>query len=161
MKPFSVCPNCGNPSFDVDYETVKHFIESSIGDNSKWGLCSNPSCDAVYHSSNNIVYYKKNLSIPIWFKSIEKSVPICYCSDITREEIENSVRDGSKTIDDVQNSTKKNITGNCKIMNPTGRCCRNAFLYTIKTVIDKNCFVSQEEGKKCCCGNDRPSPNKA
>lgn len=59
-------------------------------------------------------------------------VPICYCSNLTEIEKFNAVRNGCKSIDDVQEYTDKNITGKCKTENPLGKCFRNVFLKAIE-----------------------------
>lgn len=146
MKPFLVCPVCGNPSLDVEFETVKQFLTSIDESKFNWGLCTNPICDVSYHSPKQI-YYNNDLNVQIWFKSDKKNVPICYCSNLTKEEIEFAVQNGKNSIDEVQEYTNKKITGNCKKMNPTGRCCRNAFIYTIKNKSE----IKENSIKECCC----------
>ena len=60
---------------------------------------------------------------------------ICYCSDITRGEIKNAVKSGCRTIADVRKHTNKNITGQCREKNPSGKCCENVFWNEIKKAI--------------------------
>lgn len=31
MRPFKVCPKCGNPSLDVEIETVRNLVKSIRG----------------------------------------------------------------------------------------------------------------------------------
>ena len=60
---------------------------------------------------------------------------ICYCSELTRGEIKNAVKNGHQTIADVRKYTGKNITGQCAEKNPSGKCCGNEFLREIKKAI--------------------------
>jgi bacterioferritin-associated ferredoxin len=150
MRPFKVCPKCGNPSLDVEIETVRNLVKSIIGNNENWGLCTNPNCNVSYHSLTE-VYYNEELKTKLWYKSNDKDVPICYCSNITREEIEFSVKKGLNTIAEIQKFTKKNITGKCREMNPTGRCCRNAFVFTIENIINSKANENKGSNNCCCC----------
>ena len=52
---------------------------------------------------------------------------ICYCSDLTRGEMKNAVKNGCRTIGDVRKYTNKNITGQCAEKNPSGTCCHKVF----------------------------------
>lgn len=57
---------------------------------------------------------------------------ICYCSDLSRGEIKNAVKNGCRTIFDVRKYTDKMITGQCAEKNPSGMCCGKEFMREIK-----------------------------
>jgi hypothetical protein len=140
MEIIQICPQCGFLAIRVTENTVRFNIIDSkkemISTPSKWSVCSNPICDCTYFSKS-IIFKTSDLIVSLFFKDLSDKVPICYCSNLTRGEIQNAVKNGCKTIDDVQNYTKKNITGFCEERNPLGKCCRNVFLKTISdTVID-------------------------
>lgn len=61
---------------------------------------------------------------------------ICYCSKISRSEINFAVNNGAKTINDVRNFLDKNITGNCKTAHPLGICCHKEFLSVIDSMVN-------------------------
>ena len=134
MEIIQICPECGNPGISVPETAVKHnlIISAStvINSNIKWSICSNPDCNCSYFSKDH-KFKNTDLIKPLWFKDKGESVPICYCSDLSRGEIRNAVKKGCKTIDAVQKYTNKNITGLCEQRNPLGKCCRNVFLKTI------------------------------
>ena len=67
---------------------------------------------------------------------------ICYCSDLTRGEIKNAVKNDCCTIADIRKYTNKNITGQCAQKNPSGKCCGNVFLNEIKKamLVKPRCF---------------------
>jgi hypothetical protein len=138
MEIIQICPVCGLPAIKVNVEAVKFNIADSkkhlVDISTKWSICSNPKCDCSYFSKH-ITFNTSDLTIPLFFKDDTDSVPICYCSNLTRGEIKNAVKSGCKRIDEVQNFTKKNITGFCKERNPLGKCCRNVFLKTISDSI--------------------------
>ena len=135
MDIIEVCPSCGGLGIEVGSITVKSLLKddlkSEIEIGEKWYICSSENCDTVYFS-NGKNYSKDDVRVLIWFKEHTDEVPICYCSNLTEKEIFNAIKDGCKTIDDVQGYTGKNITGKCKTENPLGKCCRNVFLKAIE-----------------------------
>jgi len=135
MEIIEICPLCSNVGIKIEEVTLKSMItenmKKEIIPDSEYYICSNPNCTVSYFCENN--YFTVNdIKVSIWFKDSGLDVPICYCSNLTRGEIINAVKNGCKTIDEVQEYTGKNITGKCVIKNPLGKCCRNVFLKTIE-----------------------------
>ncbi|MGE5457573.1 MAG: (2Fe-2S)-binding protein [Methanococcaceae archaeon] len=134
MEIIQVCPLCGLPSAEVNIEAVKHNVneskQASLSSENKWHVCINPRCCCSYFS-RYVQFSITDLIVPLFFKDDSGNVPICYCSNLTRGEIKNAVKNGCKNIDDVRNFTGKNITGFCHERNPMGKCCRKVFLKTI------------------------------
>ena len=134
MEIIQICPLCGLPTVAVNTEAVKFNIiepkKDMVDLKKKWSICVNPDCDCTYFSKHT-VFRTADLIVPLFFKDNSDNVPVCYCSNLTRGEIKNAVNNGCKSIDDVQNFTKKDITGLCEERNPLGKCCRNVFLKTI------------------------------
>lgn len=151
MEIIQLCPKCGFPAISVNEKAVRFNVIDSlkpmIEPNLKWSICNNPLCDCSYFSKKHN-FKTTDLIKPLFFKDNSDNVPICYCSDLTRGEINNAVKKGKRTIDEVQEFTQKDITGHCEERNPLGKCCRNVFLKTISDSID-NGF--QPEYKKCDC----------
>lgn len=48
---------------------------------------------------------------------------ICYCNQVTEQEIINSIIKGNDTMDKIRKDTGACINGNCKVNNPSGKCC--------------------------------------
>lgn len=134
MEIIQICPKCGQPAISVNYKTVEYNLidtaKLNIESNLKWNICINQNCDCSYFS-NKQIFKITDLIKPLFFKDNSDNVPICYCSDLTRGEIQNAVKHGMRTIGDIQKYTQKNITGYCEVRNPLGNCCRNVFLRTI------------------------------
>lgn len=141
MEIIQICPVCCLPAVAVNAEAVKYNVIGSlqhlINLKIKWSICVNPACDCSYFSKTRN-FRTADLNVPLFFKDKSDNVPICYCSDLTRGEIKNAVKNGCKSIDDVQNYTRKDITGMCKERNPLGKCCRNVFLKTISDAMNKD-----------------------
>jgi len=134
MEIIQICPKCGLPAIAVNVEAVSFNVNESskalVDVKNKWSVCVNPDCDCSYFSKR-LTFRTSDLIAPLFFKDDSDNVPICYCSNLTRGEIKNAVKNGSKSIDDVQKYTEKDITGLCQARNPLGKCCRNVFLKAI------------------------------
>jgi len=141
MEIIQICPKCGLPALAVNVEVVKYNVIESHQDsiilNNKWSVCVNPACDCTYFSKTKELN-TADLIVPLFFKDKSDNVPICYCSNLTRGEIKEAVRNGCRSIDNVQNYTKKDVTGMCEERNPLGKCCRNVFLRTISDSLNKD-----------------------
>lgn len=141
MEIIQICPECGLPAAAVNVEAVKYNVLESLQDSidlkNKWSVCINPACECSYFSKTKKVS-TKDLNVSLFFKDNSDNVPICYCSNLTRGEIKEAVKNGCKNIDDVQNYSKKDITGMCEERNPLGKCCRNVFLRTISDSLNKD-----------------------
>lgn len=61
-----------------------------------------------------------------------KNKTICYCADITENEIEKAVLFGASTIREVREFLSKFETDDCKNRNPSGKCCHILFSKIIK-----------------------------
>lgn len=59
---------------------------------------------------------------------------VCYCNQITRTEIEETINEKDHiTISEVKNILRDTITSNYAELNPTGKCCHASF----QAVIDE------------------------
>ena len=138
MKLIQICPDCGQPGVRVKADAVKfnivNFKLKNKDSGTKWNICINPGCECSYFSGKEI-FRTSDLRKPLFFKDNSDDVPICYCSDLSRGEIKDAVRNGCKTIKDVQKYTKKSMKGHCETRNPLGKCCRNVFLRTISSSV--------------------------
>jgi len=68
---------------------------------------------------------------------------ICYCKQVTKNEIESAIGDGAKTLKDIQEITGACTGNQCKELNPKGVCCSS----DINIMLPK-----QVKGCSCCCG---------
>jgi hypothetical protein len=141
MEIIQICPKCGLPAVEVNVEAVKfnviQSLQAMINVKNKWNVCVNPKCDCSYFSKTKELS-TADLNVSLFFKDKSDNMPICYCSNLTRGEIKEALKNGCKSIDDVQNYTKKNVTGICEERNPLGKCCRNVFLKTISDSLNKD-----------------------
>ena len=59
---------------------------------------------------------------------------ICYCSQVTKHEILQSIKGGAKTLQDIRKMTNACTIGNCKKLNPQKMCCSGDII----AIINKN-----------------------
>jgi hypothetical protein len=139
MEIIQICPECGFPAIEVAGKAVRFNLvdplKLMVNNRVKWSICINKECDCSYFSKNQL-FRTTDLIAPLFFKDLKDDVPVCYCSNLTRGEIMSAVKKGYRTIDEIQNYTKKSITGFCSERNPLGKCCRNVFLRTITDSYD-------------------------
>ena len=156
MEIIQICPQCGIPAISVNDNAVRYNLTDTsrkvMPENLKWSICINPNCTCTYFSKQQ-TFFIQDLQKPLFFKDSNDNVPICYCSDLTRGEIKDAVKAGCKSIDAVQNYTKKDITGYCEERNPLGKCCRNVF---IREILNSSCAGLPHPVRVCAQGLCHP-----
>jgi len=79
---------------------------------------------------------------------------ICYCIGVTESRIVQAIRDGARTLRDVQKATKACTGNQCKEKNPKGRCCSDDILAIIKRE------TGSAPSSKCSCCKGSPHPKR-
>jgi len=125
----TLCPKCGTQGKKVNLKTVKSLVKTGVKDSDSYRICLNSDCEVVYFNNpESIPYSTSDLKVQVWFKDLDDdSVPVCYCSNLTRGEIKEALVKGYTTVAEIRKYTGKNITGKCLTENPTGKCCHQAF----------------------------------
>ena len=123
------CPKCYQmgkkvASITVDYMVSEAFSEK-IADEETYYLCMSEDCNvAYYRASDGKVFYKEEVRLPIWFKKDANPKYICYCNQVTEEEIISGVLNhGAKNMKDIIKLTGAMKNGKCETKNPLGKCC--------------------------------------
>lgn len=101
----------------------------------------NAECNVVYFNPYlGISYNKQQVKVPIWFKKDADPKYICYCNQVTEQQIINAVfNDGAKDMKDIIRLTGAMKNGKCEINNPLGKCCSPFIQETInKALISKD-----------------------
>lgn len=76
------------------------------------------------------------MKIPIWYKKDANPKYICYCNQVTEEQIINAVlNEGAKDIKDIVMLTGAMKKGKCEINNPLGKCCSPIIQETINKAL--------------------------
>nr|WP_276717274.1 (2Fe-2S)-binding protein [Caloranaerobacter azorensis] len=136
-----MCPKCGKEGQYVENITVRNMIieckMKEIGE-SDYYICMNEVCDIAYYNKEGKMFTKKDVKVPIWFKIGTKPKYICYCNKVTEEQIEKAIiEDGARNVKEVIEFTGAMKNGQCKIKNPTGKCCYDVVKKTVDRILEK------------------------
>lgn len=104
--------------------TVGHQVQPAIeiGEQRHF-LCETPGCKVAYYTeSGESMICQDQLVNKIWFKDVPSPTPICYCANVTDEEIIHhvAVLQCCSTLDDIQRHTGANLGCECLTKNPAG-----------------------------------------
>ena len=121
--------------------TVRHFVNDDLVDQIKDGnyyICLNEICDVVYFNHDQgQVFNKHNIKIPIWFKKDANPKYICYCNNVTEQEIIDAiVEENAKNMKDIIRITGAMKNGECEIKNPLSKCCGSVIQKIIKETLE-------------------------
>lgn len=129
-----VCPRCGNTGKNVSKKTVESLLKEGKPSSRSYWLCLTPECSVAYYSPNGESWLQDQVRVPIGFKTGANPKYVCYCNEVTEQDIINAVLSKQAvTLAEAIKITGAMKNGNCKINNPSGICCSTAF----KEVFDK------------------------
>lgn len=132
MNVFDHCPKCKSIGMKIPTLTVSHHLGNDLEiQDGDWFICSGSTCQVAYFTGNTMLLLE-DLRSKLWFKDQAMNVPVCYCSNITREEIYRAVDEGCSNIKEVRHFLRKHKTGDCELKNPVGGCCHKVFQREIK-----------------------------
>ncbi len=99
-------------------------------------ICLNEDCDVVYFNQRNVIFGRQDIKIPIWYKKDADPKYICYCNQVTEQQIIDAVLvGGAKTIKDIIKITGAMKNAKCVINNPLGKCCSPVIQDTINKAL--------------------------
>ena len=120
----NLCPICGNSGQKVKNITVDHQLgnKNDIYEE-QFFICQTPECEVGYYTQKGKVIRQGQLINKIWFKkNISPPITICYCANVTEEEILYHVAEAQccSTLDDIKRHTGANTGCECITKNPAG-----------------------------------------
>jgi hypothetical protein len=91
------CPRCGSPGQPVSSETLQTYlsIEQRRSVSDPANFCPSPRCEVAYFDAFERIVLAVDLDRPIYPKNPD--APICACFGLTRQDIEDDVREGVVT----------------------------------------------------------------
>lgn len=123
-KTASLCPICNGIGQKVRTITVEHQVQPGIDvERKQFFLCRTPDCKVAYYSEDGkITINQDQLINKIWFKDVSHPVPVCYCANVSEEEILHHVAvvQCCSTLDDIKRHTGANTGDQCLTKNPAG-----------------------------------------
>lgn len=88
------CPRCGAKGQQVNRDTVRRYVEAEKAQRvtDPANFCPSPSCEVAYFDAFERVILTSELSRPVYPK--DPAAPLCACFGLTRQDIEQDVREG-------------------------------------------------------------------
>ncbi|GAB6171749.1 (2Fe-2S)-binding protein [Paradesulfitobacterium aromaticivorans] len=123
-KAIPVCPVCNRVGQKVRKVTVEHQVQPGVEiEGEQFFLCRTPTCEVAYYTlDSKLTIYQAQLVNKIWFKNVLPPIPICYCANVTEEEILHhvAVAQCCSTLEDIKEHTGANTGCKCLTKNPAG-----------------------------------------
>lgn len=127
-RKIPACPVCNGIGQKVRKVTVEHQVKPSVEvavEGEPFYLCRTPACKVAYYALDSkvtITINQDQLINKIWFKNVPSTVPICYCANVTEEEIlyHVAVAQCCSTLEDIKRHTGANTGCECLTKNPAG-----------------------------------------
>jgi len=141
-----VCPRCGGKGRPVKTITVRYLIrgrfQDQVQDPLSYRFCPLPNCPVVYFAEDgDSVFTKEELAKRVTMKEREDPVPVCYCFNFFRKDLEEEIkRGGQSSIPEFISAQVKKGNCFCEYTNPQGTCCLGNVSATVKKIL-------REEGK--------------
>jgi hypothetical protein len=117
------CPRCGSKGEPVARTTLASYVAveklARVADPANF--CPSPQCEVAYFDGFERVLLTTDLQRPVYPK--DPSAPICACFGLTREDIEQDVREGVVTRTKAVLEKAKSPKARCSEMAANGRPC--------------------------------------
>ena len=136
----AACPDCRKESLEVDRATVGNHVKEDCWPmgSEKFFICENPGCEVIYFSESGVkVLKRKDVKTRVTFKEKEAPRPLCYCKQVTEEDVLRAIDEGARTFEEVMGATGIGGGGNCRLTNPAGRCCSRNYKPFIERALKK------------------------
>lgn len=132
------CQECGMRGIDVPYDTVISLTIECVRSRLSYGqfyICINPECNVAYYSDNFKITLDE-VKVPIWFKNKKDKYIVCYCRNITLDDIINVIKkEKDFTVEQIVKYLKRdNIPTDCILKMPTGESCERLFIQAVEYV---------------------------
>ncbi len=90
-----------------------------------------------FTSSGSKVLGKEDVKTRVTFKEKSSPRPLCYCKQVTEEDVLAAIEQGARSFDEVVKATGIGGGGHCKITNPAGKCCSRNYRPFIDSALAK------------------------
>lgn len=131
-KEVPPCPACNRSGADVPNTVLRSnikaetFKQTNLDD--EFHICMTPSCEIAYYTTGDQLINKRELKRELYFKEGSERQVICYCNNVDKEQIKDTVNNHQLTDwDETMAYYSNKVQEKCEILNPTGLCCRDLF----------------------------------
>jgi hypothetical protein len=117
------CPRCGSLGVSAGAAAVEeHLRPEALANLSQpaW-FCPFARCDVAYFDTFDRAVAVEQLRYPVWPKDAE--APLCSCFGLTRDDIEQDIREGVVTRVRAVVEKAKSPLARCQVAAPDGRAC--------------------------------------
>lgn len=138
------CPVCHKQGVEVPNTVLRSNLQpatfKSTDLDDDFHICMNPDCtNAYYTTKRNQVIDKSALKRELYYKNGSEKQIICYCNNVDKEQIKDTVSihhitDWDETMAHYSNKVQEK----CEILNPTGLCCRDLFDEVVNEIQEIN-----------------------
>ena len=98
-------------------------------------ICMTPSCEVAYYTTGRQLINKDELKRELYFKEGTQRQIICYCNNVDKEQIKDTVCQHHITDwDETMAHYSNKVQEKCEILNPTGLCCRELFAEVVQEI---------------------------
>lgn len=128
----------------MPYDTVLALSEDYMKSTLRYDaffLCVDHICDVAYYAANKTIMVSA-LKVPLWYKKSCRNRMICYCRQITLNDVFHAVRElGAEATPTqvVRFLNKENEEKACLYKMPTGKDCGGLFFQAVE--IGKSLFL--------------------
>lgn len=144
------CPTCGHKGRSVDRITLKALLVSGALKRlaaGEYRFCAERSCSTVYYGPDGSVFGQNDLTVPVWQKTDDPNVFVCYCFAHSEASITAEIaRTGETRVEDEIRQLVQDGRCACEVRNPQGSCCLGNVARVVKASRAKESSVSTEGG---------------
>ncbi|MBE8540357.1 (2Fe-2S)-binding protein [Geoglobus acetivorans] len=149
---------CGTKGWKVKKITLGNHLNPEYWHllNEDFHFCPNPDCDVVYFSQK-VSFTVKEVKTKVFFKEKGSPKPLCYCKQVTEEDVIEAINKGARSVEEVEKMTGIGNGGHCLITNPSGRCCKPNYTKFINEILEARTepeniqAVTPETPSEDCC----------
>lgn len=118
------CPRNGAKGKPVPLITLKSLLVpgalAQLNAQQSYRFCASSDCPVVYFGADGQTFQTDLLKVPVFAKDPGPEVPVCYCFDWRRHQLQNPANRHAP--DDIAAHIQAKRCG-CEVNNPQGRCC--------------------------------------
>lgn len=141
------CPICHKQGAEVPNTVLRSNLKPTIfkatDTEDDFHICMKPTCDVAYYTTGKSqVIGKDELKRELYFKAGSEKQIICYCNNVDKEQIKDTVCNHHITDwDETMGRYSNKVQEKCEILNPTGLCCRDLFAEVVSEIKATNQLV--------------------
>lgn len=122
------CPACSQVGRPISSVTLHSLLAPealvSLSEDADFRFCATRTCPVVYFGGDGQTFEADTLRVPVWQKTDDPTVPVCYCFGWTEARIrQEHLHTGKTTAVSSISALVKAGECACEVNNPQGSCC--------------------------------------